>query len=223
MASQSRAPRKRAGSPNHWRSRDVLRVAGIVAGVYLALQLLWISRSVVLLTFLAVLFGLCIAAGADYLARWQIPRTFAAVLIVLAALGSLIGIGAVAAPQIAGQMRQLRTELPAAIDRIEQWIGARYDRVAQMIEPKPPGDTAAVDTAGADTANAAASDTTVVKRNLARQVGKFGENFFAVFSSTLAALGGFILVVVVALYVAVDPTLYHRGLMHLFPHRMRPR
>src|SRR4051794_3679074 len=76
-----------------WRSRDVLRVAAIVAGVYIALQLLWIGRSVFLLGFLAVLFGLCISAGADYLARWRIPRGAAAALIVLAVLGLLVGLG----------------------------------------------------------------------------------------------------------------------------------
>jgi len=65
-----------------------------VAGVYLALQLLWVGRSVFLISFLAVLFGLCISAGADYLAQLSVPRGLAAVLIVLATIALLAALGA---------------------------------------------------------------------------------------------------------------------------------
>jgi predicted PurR-regulated permease PerM len=50
-----------------------------------------------------------------------------------------------------------------------------------------------------------------------------GHAFFTVFSSTLSALAGVILVIFITIFVAVDPGLYHRGLMHLFPHRHRKR
>ncbi len=46
-------------------------------------------------------------------------------------------------------------------------------------------------------------------------------HFFSVFSSTVTLLGGLIVLLFVAIFVAVDPGLYHRGLMHLFPHRTR--
>ena len=51
-----------AGGPA-WRSRDVLRVTLLVVGVYLALQLLWVARSVFVLAFLGVLFGITLSAG----------------------------------------------------------------------------------------------------------------------------------------------------------------
>jgi predicted PurR-regulated permease PerM len=50
-----------------------------------------------------------------------------------------------------------------------------------------------------------------------------GRHFFAFFSSTVAVLGALIILLFVAIFVAVDPGLYHRGLMHLFPHRARQR
>ena len=50
-----------------------------------------------------------------------------------------------------------------------------------------------------------------------------GHAFFTVFSSTLSALAGLVLILFITLFVGLDPGLYHRGLMHLFPHRNRKR
>jgi len=49
------------------------------------------------------------------------------------------------------------------------------------------------------------------------------KNFFSFFSSTVAVLGGMIIMLFIAIFVAVDPGMYHRGLMHLFPHSARGR
>ena len=46
-----------------WRSRDILRAAAIVAGVYVALKLLWVGRSVFLIGFFGVLLG---AVGVEH-------------------------------------------------------------------------------------------------------------------------------------------------------------
>ena len=105
-----------------WKSRDILRTLAIVAGFYIALQLLWIGRSIVLLTFLGVLFGVALTAGVDWLQRRRVPRGIGAVLIVLAFLGALAGLGALTAPSITGQLRDLKTQLPAAIGKIQRWV-----------------------------------------------------------------------------------------------------
>jgi predicted PurR-regulated permease PerM len=44
-----------------------------------------------------------------------------------------------------------------------------------------------------------------------------------VFSSTLLVLTSLVIILVIAIYVAADPELYRRGLLHLFPHQMRRR
>jgi predicted PurR-regulated permease PerM len=192
----------------------VLRVAGILAAVWLGLELLWIGRSVFLVAFLAVLFGLCISAGADRLARWRVPRSVAVIGIVLAVVGCFAGLGALVAPRIAEQTGVLRQQLPDAIDRVEGWLAARYGGLLQLVEPGggPPG---AAPPGGAPSGE--------LRHRLVQQLGGIGGHFFAIFSSTLSVLGGLLLVLVVAVYVAVDPELYHRGLLHLFPHRVRPR
>ena len=47
--------------------------------------------------------------------------------------------------------------------------------------------------------------------------------FFSFISSTFSAIAGFLLVMVITIYVAAEPDVYHRGLMHLFPHNSRQR
>lgn len=90
-----------------WKTRDILRTLAVIVGFYIALQLLWIGRFIVLLTFLGVLFGVALTAGVDWLERRRVPRGLGAVLIVLAFLGVLAGLGAVTAPSITGQLREL--------------------------------------------------------------------------------------------------------------------
>ena len=64
---------------------------------------------------------------------------------------------------------------------------------------------------------------TVLREGLAQQAAKVGQRFFAFFSSTLAVLASLILILAISIYVAIDPGLYHAGLMHLFPHRRRKK
>jgi predicted PurR-regulated permease PerM len=206
-----------------WRTRDILRTLAIIAGFYITLQLLWVGRSIVLLAFLGVLFGLALTAGVDRLERRRVPRAVGAVLIVLAFLGILVGIGAVTAPSITSQLQELKTQLPEAIGKIQRWVRERQESVTQVLEQVAPEQ--------ADTARGAEPATDQRDQGgqqragggLAEQVGGVGRHLFGFFSSTLAVLGGMILILFVAGFVAVDAATYHQGLMHLFPHEMRER
>jgi predicted PurR-regulated permease PerM len=232
-----------------WRTRDVLRTLAIITGFYIALQLLWVGRTVVLLTFLGVLFGVALTAGVNRLERRRVPRGIGAVLIVLAFLGSLAGLGALTAPSITSQLRDLKTQLPQAIGKIQSWVRDRQDGFTQVLQQVAPqnADTAqqprptegartegqATDTAGGDNRRAQQPDDRrepgqaqpggSLSQGLAEQIGGIGRHLFGIFSSTLAVLGGIVLILFVAVFVAVDAATYHDGLMHLFPHRMRSR
>ncbi len=229
-----------------WKTRDILRTLAIIAGFYITLQVLWVGRSIVLLTFLGVLFGVALTAGVDWLERRRVPRGAGAVLIVLAFLGILVGIGAATAPSITGQLRELKTQLPEAIGKIQRWVRERQEGVNQVLEQVAPdavpesrgqkaqdsvGDAPRKDAAAGEPERAGQQEPTEsgaqkppsVGQGLAEQVGGVARHLFGFFSSTLSVLGAMVLILFVAVFIAIDAGTYQDGLMHLFPHEARPR
>ena len=229
-----------------WKSRDILRTLAIVAGFYIALQLLWIGRSIVLLTFLGVLFGVALTAGVDWLQRRRIPRGIGAVLIVLVFLGALTGLGALTAPSITGQLQELKTQLPAAIGKIQRWVKERQAGVTEVLEQVSPEAAAGVaGQGGGDTAGGAGGQRREPEQakpgqqpsgtpgaeekqpslgqGIPDQLGGVARHLFGFASSTVAVLGGLVLILFVAIFVAIDAETYQDGLMHLFPHKARRR
>jgi predicted PurR-regulated permease PerM len=214
-----------------WRTRDILRAATIVAAVYVALQLLWVGRSVFLIGFFGVLLGIVLTAGVDRLQRFRIPRGIGAVLIVLLVFGALTGLGLLVAPQIGRQFGELRQQLPQAIERVERWVQQRAGGVASLIQPGQGEDAEGDEAGGTDStgrreasgepSDSAGAKPVDLRQGVAQQLAGVGRHFFALFSSTISVLGALVIMLFVAIFVAVDPGLYHRGLMHLFPHRTR--
>lgn len=216
------ARRKLSPRRGGWRTRDILRATLIVAGVYVAMQALWVGRSIFLLGFFGVLLGLALSAGVDRLQRYRIPRGLGAALLVLAVGGALVGLGFLTAPQIGAQMREVRDQLPQAVDQARGWVDRRVGGITEILQPDPtrtPADSAV----GAPKPPQEPGPAPSVGQGVAQQIGSAGRAFFTVFSSTLSALAGLIVLIFVAIFVASEPDLYHRGLMHLFPHRMRAK
>jgi predicted PurR-regulated permease PerM len=154
------APERRRRLPG-WQSRDILRAGALLLGLWILLKLLWFAHPLLLTVFLGVLFGLAVEGGVDRLARFRIPRGIAASLIVIAFFALLFGLGAWMAPTLREQARELRTRLPQAIDKVEEWFNKRRDgmfglilggsEVARTPSQAQPGQTSARDTAGART------------------------------------------------------------------------
>ncbi len=213
-----------------WRSLDVLRATALVLGLYLLLQLLWLAHDLLFITFLGVLFGLAVARGADFLERLRLPRGISAVLIVAAFLGIIFGLVAWAAPTLRAQAGELQTQLPQALDRIEGWMDHhRAGFLGQFMParrtpaaPKPaPG--AAKPGAPAPAAPAAPTAKPAEPSDLSSQLGAVTRYLFSFLSSTVAVLAGLLLILFTAIYIGAEPELYHKGLLHLFPHAARPR
>jgi predicted PurR-regulated permease PerM len=221
-----------------WRSLDVLRAAALVMGLYLFLRLLWIARELIFISFLGILFGLAVARGTDYLERMKIPRGIGASLIVLGVLGLLYGVGAWSAPTLQGQFTELRRKLPEAVNRAEGWLNQRRSGLLGDLIPPGLGTGASQGdsrpAAGAPPAAPAAQDPgaqapaqpeedSQLSNTLANQLGSVAGYLFSFLSSTLAVLGGMLLIIFLAIYIGASPGLYHKGLLHLIPHRARSR
>jgi predicted PurR-regulated permease PerM len=225
-----------AGSP--WRSRDVLRVAALVIGAYAAAHLFWATRALILTAFLGVLFGIAVAAGADRLQRARIPRGVGAPVIVLAFIGLLAGFGTWIGPTVREQSVELRTRLPEAIDKLEHWIEDRGGGVISTVLglegeaeqtplTSPPADTIGI--TGLDeppVPGAAAPDDETrmtLRERIAQQIGGARRFFLPVLSSTVAVVAGIVLVIFLAIYIAVEPATYRRGMLYLVPAGSRAR
>jgi predicted PurR-regulated permease PerM len=212
----TRVRRRRPG----WRNADVLRTSALVLAVYFVARLVWFANPLFLTAFLGVLFGLAVASGVDHLVKWRIPRGVGAALIVLAFFGVLIGFGFWMAPTLHSQGIELRRRLPDAIDRLDEWVSSRQGGVVGMVVKGVVGpDTGAK-------AQPAAPDSALsgaLRQKLSSRFNGATKFLFPFLTSTLQVVGGILIIIFLSIYIAADPALYHRGIMHLFPRARRKR
>ncbi|HET6760641.1 MAG TPA: AI-2E family transporter [Gemmatimonadaceae bacterium] len=214
---------------------DALRVAAAVVGLAVALLLLWHTRTLVLTVFLGVLFALAVSAGVDRLQRWRVPRGLAAPLIVLAFVGLLAGFGTWIGPTVREQTIELRTKLPEALGKLELWVRSRGGGIIATITglsedslatgPPPNVAQTALDSAVAGVPVPAPPPEVgpSLRDRLLAQLGGVGRYFLPVISSTLAVVAGIVLVLFLSIYLAIDPSIYRRGLLYLVPRQRRGR
>lgn len=108
-----------------WRTADLARASVVALAVWFGLQLLWSVSSLVFLIFLATLFGLAVGRGVDHLERFRIRRGIASALIVLGTLGGIGGVLAWTSPTLIEQGKQLRTEFPEAVHKLQTWVDSK--------------------------------------------------------------------------------------------------
>jgi len=216
-----------------WRNADVLRTASIVIAMYLLVRLVWFANALFLTAFLGLLFGLAVSSGVDHLTRWRLPRGLSAGLIVVTFLGLLFGFGAWMAPTLHNQGVELRRRLPDAIDRVESWVNSRRNGLIGLLfsslasETRPDSTQAAAAATGTGVRATQPNDSirvaATLRDRLGGQASRAGRYLFPFLSSTLEVVAGLFIIIFLSIYIAVDPGLYRRGIIHLFPHGRRER
>jgi predicted PurR-regulated permease PerM len=208
-----------------------MRTAALVIALYLLVQLVWFAHLLILVAFLGILFGLAVSAGVDQMERLRIPRGVGAAAIVIGFFGILVGFGAWVAPTVHDQSVELKRRLPDAIERVENWANSHQTGLVGLAV-RGLASESATDTVSAHAAKGAAptplpADTISIQATLQKRVGSGMGGvirfLFPFVSSTIAAVTGFLIIIFLAIYIAVDPAMYHRGLMHLFPYDHRER
>ena len=209
------------------RDKTALRVVVLLAAMYVLLQLFWRTRSIILTVFLGVLFAIAVSAGADRLQKFRVPRAVGAPLIVLAFLGMLGGFVAWMGPTVREQSTELRTKLPEALDKLENWIEGQGGGVVGTVLGGPgPDSLARAERNGtqAPTVQVVTEEESEgLRARLTSQLSGAGRYFLPVLGSTLVVLAAVLLVLFVTIYVAVDPGLYQRGALRLLPPQNRER
>jgi predicted PurR-regulated permease PerM len=214
-------------------TRDVLRILALIFAFYITVRMLWIGHPVIFLFFLGVLFGLPLAQGADWLQKRRVPRGLGVALILTVFFGLLIGGGAFIAPILRSQSTELQQRLPEAMDKIDAWLGHRSNGVLGILfNASAPDsvhltrDSASVDSLSAPQGGEILSptrrtDEVTAGGNLRREItGQFRgaqHSFLRMLTSTFAVTGAFLLVLFIAAYIAVDPHLYHGGMLEMVP------
>jgi predicted PurR-regulated permease PerM len=220
-----------------WRSRDIIRAAALSVAVVAVAVGIWEASTVLFTVFLGILFGLAISSGVDLLARVRIPRALGALIVVLAVAGALTLLGALMAPVLSEQGREIRSRLPEALHQLQSWVsregGSLRAITGRFSAPPPPQATPSHDSTGSrhgDSASAARSQANgpaAAPQETSAPTGQglagIAGTLFGFVGSTVEIVVYVLLALFIALYIASDPELYHRGLMHLFPHRARAR
>ncbi len=199
-----------------WRSRDIMRTAALVIAMAIAAQLVWRANPLLLTAFIGVLFGLAVASGVDFLQRWGVPRAVGAPVIVFGFIGLLVAFGVSLAPTLRRQSIELQYKLPESLDRIDVWLSGHQGGLISTVLGS--GNAAAGTQGGQPSENA-----NTLRARLGGQLTGATRYLFPFLSSTIEFFAGLLLIVFLSIYIAIDPELYRRGLMHLFPHRARTR
>ena len=223
-----------------WRTRDVARATIVALAVYAAARLIVSAHTLVFVAFLGILLGLAVGSGAERLQRLGIPRGLASGLIVITAVGLLVGLGAWTGPTVRRQYHELRERLPEAFVKLDHWLAARQEGLLGPLISVPADTTAAPAAPASGAVLAPPSNQTrdtitvitqpdslahvkQVRDRLLAQVTGVRNIIFPVIHSTIAAVGGIIAVLFLAIYVGADTELYRGGILSLLPHRARPR
>ena len=218
---------------------DALRLAASFLGLAVVGLLLWHTRTLVLTVFLGVLFALAVSSGADRLQRFRIPRGVAAPLLVFAFIGILGGFGTWIGPTVRTQTRELRTKLPEALEKLETWVRSKGGGVIATVigldNDTPPAATpaaadsvAVMDSVGRDSVKVVVrsaepgEEPASLRDRLLAQLGGAKRFFMPVISHTLAVAAGIVLIIFLSIYLAIDPSLYRRGVLRLVPRKRRP-
>lgn len=223
-----------------WRTADLARASIVALAVWFGLMLLWSVSSLVFLVFLATLFGLAVGRGVDYLERFKIRRGIASALLVLGTLGTIGGILAWTAPTLIEQSRQLQSDFPEAIHKLQTWIDSKRTGLmgtliksaaapppavgaptAMVPVPVIPSLTSRRPTAAqalrqiAD--SIAASPSEAIKKRITNGLGGASRYFFSFVSNTLAVVAAFVLMVFLAMYIGAEPEVYRGWLLAVVP------
>ncbi|RDV36516.1 AI-2E family transporter [Bradymonadaceae bacterium TMQ3] len=179
--------------------RHAASILAMVVFITIGLLFLWEMKTLILVIFLAILLSIFLRWLSDHLQRrTPLNGLWALLTVVIALLALTGGAGWLMAPAIATQVNAIREMIPQALDELQAWIAQT------SAGPRILAELGALDPASFFTNEI---------------IGQLGDAF----AGGLNFLTNAALVLVVGVYLAIDPGTYKRGLIHLVPMHYRPR
>lgn len=177
--------------------------------LFVAALAIWFMVRVVevlLLVFIAVLCAVYLSGVTDMLERrFRLARWLGLAIAVVATLAAVVGIGAVIVPPVLAQTQSLISGLPQTLTNIQNVIAGWASEYAVL------RDTELANPASGLVASLINDATTFLRGSILPYVTAGGKLFIEGAS-----------VVVMSLYLAVQPRLYRDGILSLLPPRHRP-
>ena len=179
-----------------------LRLAPALATIALTVLGLWLvgsTASIFLLLFLAIIISLYLGAVRDLLVkRGRIPERMAFFLAIVGTLVSIVGLFALLVPPVIEQTRELVTVLPDQISRWETSIDRFMSRFPAMREVWRPGEHKVL---------------IAVYDQLSTTAGDLVPKVFSLVHIVIEVFA----VLVMSIYLALQPGVYREWLIALFP------
>lgn len=187
-------------SPEHRQlMHRMVLIDGIGAIFLLLLAAVWFAADALLLIFACILFAVLLYKLSGALERRFGLNHHVALLIVIALMLLVIGLGGWAmAPQITQQSNELVKQFPASLQRVQGMVN-QHPILKHLSEQLPP--------------------TKQILSSLQRLVPDAG----LFFGGVLGALANVVIIVCVGIYFASAPRAYTHGFIKLIPTRKRAR
>jgi predicted PurR-regulated permease PerM len=177
-----------------------LGLLALVASLYI----LWQIRQLLMLFFTAMVLAVAISQLVQRFQQFGLKRVWAVWLSLGIVITLLTGVFLLILPQFVEQFRQLLTLLPTGIDRIQQsidWLEKRF---------------AGADLPGTPEIDALIQQLQPLATNILGQAYTF-------FSTSIAAVLQFLLVIIITLMLLINPQPYRRGFVRFFSAFYRSR
>ncbi|MBY0519420.1 MAG: AI-2E family transporter, partial [Sphingomonas sp.] len=173
--------------------RRELKRAGVWLGLAAAMALVVLLIQPLLIIFGGLVFASMLDGGVRLLGRvLPIPRGWRLMIVVLLTIAFIIGVVFMTGVQVADQFAQLRATLQVQADRLFAWA-AEHGMMPDRAD---------------------------VNGLVQQAMGSFGRLTSWV-STAIGAMASLLMVLVIGLFVAMEPRLYERGLEWLVPSDMR--
>lgn len=119
--------------------RTVVKIFFTLVGLSALVYVLYLVRSVVILVFIAGFLAVALGPAVDALGRRGVPRAGSILLIYLAVIGLVIGVGLLVVPPVAEQVDGLARDVPGYVNdlrdnRTFRQYDDRYDLSAKLTE-----------------------------------------------------------------------------------------
>jgi predicted PurR-regulated permease PerM len=181
-------------------AQRVLVATCVVVSLLVVLIFIWYAADLFMLVFAAVLVSILLRTFTDFVIRKTGMRHGFALILVSLGLVVLIAITAwLVTGRIGTQVAELRLQLPQAVQNVRGYLG-QYEWVRNFLDNLP-----------------------TLNDWLARRGGTVVSQLTGLASTTAGVAVNILIVGILGLYLASQPSLYSRGLKHLLPLSYRER